>query len=237
MRWHIRVKVGEIRSILENNALGFQSWYYVSSWASPDWMSTTRVLSSCVGNTILSDANCALRLRTLLVQSNHGDCNSAIKRSIIAFVRLYSGACLPTFSLERMRSRIANRSGSCPCCCLKAAFVRSQALDSPISSASTSVRRCNTVSCTRAVSWDTYRWRVEEYHKLLKSGCQVEQYRLAAQGMKALLGFLSVIAVELLQLTYLHLDKSVHHTALSLVILAWLYPFPREFSIYWVSVA
>jgi len=48
---------------------------------------------------------------------------------------------------------------------------------------------------------------VEEYHKLLKSGCQAEQYRLAAQGMKVLLGFLSVIAVELLQLTYLHRTK------------------------------
>lgn len=55
--------------------------------------------------------------------------------------------------------------------------------------------------------WYTYRWRVEEYHKLLKSGCQAEQYRLAAQGMKVLLGFLSVIAVELLQLTYLHRTK------------------------------
>jgi hypothetical protein len=32
----------------------------------------------------------------------------------------------------------------------------------------------------------------------------VERYRLAADGMKTLLGFLSVIAVELLQLTYLH---------------------------------
>lgn len=52
--------------------------------------------------------------------------------------------------------------------------------------------------------WYTYRWRVEEYHKILKSGCQAEQYRLAAEGMKTLLGFLSVIAVELLQLTYLH---------------------------------
>lgn len=52
--------------------------------------------------------------------------------------------------------------------------------------------------------WYTYRWRVEEYHKILKSGCQVEKYRLAAEGMKALIGFLSVIAVELLQLTYLH---------------------------------
>jgi hypothetical protein len=52
--------------------------------------------------------------------------------------------------------------------------------------------------------WYSYRWRVEEYHKILKSGCQVERYRLAGDGMKTLLGFLSVIAVELLQLTYLH---------------------------------
>jgi Transposase DDE domain len=52
--------------------------------------------------------------------------------------------------------------------------------------------------------WYTYRWRVEEYHKIFKSGCQIERYRLAAVGMKTMLGFLSVIAVELLQVTYLH---------------------------------
>ena len=52
--------------------------------------------------------------------------------------------------------------------------------------------------------WYSYRWRVEEYHKIFKSGTQVERYRLAADGMKTLLGFLSVIAAELLQLTYLH---------------------------------
>jgi len=45
--------------------------------------------------------------------------------------------------------------------------------------------------------WYSYRWRVEEYHKILKSGCQVERYRLAADSMKTLLGFLSVIAVEM----------------------------------------
>lgn len=44
---------------------------------------------------------------------------------------------------------------------------------------------------------------MEEYHKLLKSGCQAERYRLAAEGMKPLLGFLSVIAAGLLRLTYL----------------------------------
>ena len=57
---------------------------------------------------------------------------------------------------------------------------------------------------TTILRWYSYRWRVEEYHKILKSGCQVERYRLAADGMKSLLGFLSVIAVELLHLTYLH---------------------------------
>ncbi|MGR3280544.1 IS4 family transposase, partial [Acaryochloris marina NIES-2412] len=48
-----------------------------------------------------------------------------------------------------------------------------------------------------------YRWRVEEYHKVLKSGTQVERYRLASEGMKSLLGFLCVTAVELLRVTYL----------------------------------
>ena len=57
---------------------------------------------------------------------------------------------------------------------------------------------------TTILRWYSYRWRVEDYHKILKSGTQVERYRLAADGMKTLLGFLSVIAMELLQLTYLH---------------------------------
>ncbi len=52
--------------------------------------------------------------------------------------------------------------------------------------------------------WYTYRWRIEDYHQVLKSGCQAERYRLAAGGMKTLLGFLTVIAVDLLRLTYLH---------------------------------
>ena len=64
--------------------------------------------------------------------------------------------------------------------------------------------------------WYSYRWRVEEYHKIFKSGCQVERYRLAADGMKALVGFLSVIAVELLHLTYLHRTQP---TAAAIVVL------------------
>lgn len=33
------------------------------------------------------------------------------------------------------------------------------------------------------LKWYRYRWRVEEYHKILKSGCKVESYRLAGSSM------------------------------------------------------
>lgn len=52
--------------------------------------------------------------------------------------------------------------------------------------------------------WYTYRWRVEEYHKILKSGCKAESYRLGGESMATLLGFLTVIASHLLRMTYLH---------------------------------
>ena len=60
------------------------------------------------------------------------------------------------------------------------------------------------VQAATILRWYTYRWRVEEYHKILKSGCKVESYRLAATSMEVLLGFLTVIAAELLRVTYLH---------------------------------
>jgi hypothetical protein len=52
--------------------------------------------------------------------------------------------------------------------------------------------------------WYTYRWRIEDYHKILKSGCNIESYRLAGDSMQVLLGFLTPIAAQLLKMTYLH---------------------------------
>ena len=52
--------------------------------------------------------------------------------------------------------------------------------------------------------WYTYRWRIEEYHKILKSGCKAESYRLAGDSMQVLLGFLTKIAAQLLKMTYLN---------------------------------
>lgn len=68
----------------------------------------------------------------------------------------------------------------------------------------TTERVTNEEQATTILRWYSYRWHVEEYHKILKSGCQVESYRLAATSMSALLGLLTVIAAELLRTTYMH---------------------------------
>lgn len=76
--------------------------------------------------------------------------------------------------------------------------------EEPVSWMLLTSERVTTIEQAKTIlRWYGYRWRVEEYHKLLKSGCQAERYRLAAEGMKPLLGFLSVIAADLLRLTYL----------------------------------
>ena len=91
--------------------------------------------------------------------------------------------------------------------------------------------------------WYTYRWRVEEYHKVLKSGCQVERYRLGAPGMKTLLGFLCVTAVELLCLTYLertqpHLPAQDVLTPLQLDVLKATTPnLPQTLTVGWALQA
>jgi hypothetical protein len=56
-------------------------------------------------------------------------------------------------------------------------------------------------SALERIEWYRLRWVVEEYHKALKTGCAMEQRQLqSAQGLLALLGFLAIVAVRLLQL-------------------------------------
>jgi Transposase Tn5 dimerisation domain len=59
----------------------------------------------------------------------------------------------------------------------------------------------DTASARERIEWYRGRWVVEEYHKALKTGCAMEQRQLrSAQGLRALLGFLAIVAVRLLQL-------------------------------------
>lgn len=56
-------------------------------------------------------------------------------------------------------------------------------------------------SAVRVTEYYERRWLIEEYHKCLKTGCAIEARQLeTADGLEALLGFLSVIAVRLLRL-------------------------------------
>jgi hypothetical protein len=51
------------------------------------------------------------------------------------------------------------------------------------------------------LDWYTCRWKVEEYHKCLKTGCRMELSQLRTElRLKRLLGFLAILAVRMLQL-------------------------------------
>lgn len=55
----------------------------------------------------------------------------------------------------------------------------------------------------RVLRWYTYRWRIESFHFVLKSGCGVERHRLeTAPRLKRLLATLSIVAWRVLWLTY-----------------------------------
>ena len=101
----------------------------------------------------------------------------------------------------------------------------------------------NEAQATTILRWYTYRWHVEEYHKILKSGCKVESYRLAATSMEALLGFLTVIAAELLRVTYMHrtqpdapATKVISSVQLD-VLKARSSKLPKVFTVAWVIEA
>jgi hypothetical protein len=55
----------------------------------------------------------------------------------------------------------------------------------------------------QCLTWYTYRWRIERYHYILKSGCQVEKLQLEIRDrlMRALAVY-SMVASQLLWLTY-----------------------------------
>jgi hypothetical protein len=96
------------------------------------------------------------------------------------------------------------------------------------------------------IHWYSLRWRIEEYHKALKTGCAIEQRQLtSAHGLKNLLAFLAIVAVRLLQLRSLarsqptHLaSEQVDPTMLGLVAAKFkLNPATMTLKTFWHSVA
>lgn len=57
--------------------------------------------------------------------------------------------------------------------------------------------------CIEVLSAYRLRWRIEDFHRTLKEGCQIEKSQLkTAERIKVLLAFCSAVAVRLLQLTH-----------------------------------
>jgi len=55
----------------------------------------------------------------------------------------------------------------------------------------------------QSLCWYTYRWRVEQFHFVLKSGCRVEQLQLeTASRLQKAISTYSIVAWRLLQMTY-----------------------------------
>ena len=55
----------------------------------------------------------------------------------------------------------------------------------------------------RVVRWYTFRWRIERYHFVLKSGCRLEELQLeTAERLRRALALYAMVAARLLHLTY-----------------------------------
>jgi Transposase DNA-binding/Transposase Tn5 dimerisation domain len=61
----------------------------------------------------------------------------------------------------------------------------------------------NWEDAVRLLTWYTYRWRIERFHYVLKSGCRIEQLQLeAAERLQCAVACYSIVAMRLMWLTY-----------------------------------
>jgi hypothetical protein len=61
----------------------------------------------------------------------------------------------------------------------------------------------NFEDAARVVRWYAYRWRIERYHYVLKSGCKLEELQLeTADRLRRALALYAIVAARLLHLTY-----------------------------------
>ena len=103
--------------------------------------------------------------------------------------------CAPQLGPERKREPI---TGWCIRCWEQSPSAADEAIEWILF---TSVPVTDQQAALEQVEWYSCRWIIEEYHKCLKTGCALEKRQLeTAEGLLALLGFLAITAVRLLQL-------------------------------------
>jgi len=62
---------------------------------------------------------------------------------------------------------------------------------------------CALEDALQLLTWYLHRWRIEQFHFVLKSGCRIERLQLeTAESMKSAIATFSIVAWHLLWLTY-----------------------------------
>ena len=103
----------------------------------------------------------------------------------------------------------------------------------------------NVMDATKVSEWYAKRWIVEEYHKCLKTGCQLESSQLESRkGLENLLAVLAIIAIKLLYLRDLsreHPDRLakdiVDEKAIKIINKRYHLPYDMNIGIFCSSVA
>ena len=77
-------------------------------------------------------------------------------------------------------------------------------------------------SAKKIVRWYSFRWRIEEFHKVLKSGCNIEASRLGtAEKLSKVITLKSIAAFRICQLTYLAREQPEESAEISLSKSEW----------------
>jgi hypothetical protein len=77
-------------------------------------------------------------------------------------------------------------------------------------------------AATRVVGWYGWRWQIETFHKVIKSGCTVEECRLqSAKRLQNFIALISVVAWRLHWLTYLHRTEPDLPCTIALTTVEW----------------
>jgi len=89
-------------------------------------------------------------------------------------------------------------------------FVSAVEIDPPLKNEAiswqllTNVPTNNNEDALARIAWYTQRWKIETFHRTLKSGCKVEELQSdSAEKLKKLIAIYSIIALEIMQLTYI----------------------------------
>lgn len=90
----------------------------------------------------------------------------------------------------------------------------------------------HTLDAIEKINWYKLRWKIEEYFRILKSGCKIESSRLATkERLQKLIAIKSIIAFKILYLTKVALSNPMETCTKILSNEEWKVLYMREYRV------